>query len=338
MKSFDDMTWTEKAAALMIVVGRDTASEIMQHLDEETVFRISCEMSKIDKLTPEDREELLGEFLIEMKNQKFSVKGGDEVAKKMLIDSLGIDKAKKIYSRINPVKAEKRFEFLNDLDEDVIFNLLKDEHPQAISVAMVYMNRLKAAKVLKLLGRDLSKDVALRIAKMDKLSPEAVDQMAVNLKKKYEKSIQRGTASSQYQGLDKLAEIMNHLDGKTEKDLMSYLDVNLPGHAEEIRNKIYTFDHILTLTNKEIRILIEELNDDSLLSLALKGAGDEIRFKFLRNVSNNRATDILDSMNLLGAVRLNEILEARQEITSLMRELNDNGVIHIRKSDEKLVE
>ncbi len=338
MISFDDMTWTEKAAALMIVVGKETASEIMRHLDEETVYKISTEMSKIDKLTPEDKEELLGEFLIEMKEQKFSVKGGEDVAKKMLIDSLGIEKAKKIFGRINPVKTEKLFEFLNEINEDLLHNLLKNEHPQTIAVTLVYINRAKAAKVLKLLGKDLSKDVALRIARMSRLAPEAVEQMAVNLKKKYEKMISQGTAHSQYAGLDKLAEIMNHLDAKTEKDILSYLDTDLPMQAEEIRSKIYTFEHVLTLTNKEIRVLIEEINNDSLLSLALKGAGDEIRFKFLRNVSNNRATDIIDNMNVLGAVRLNEILEARQEIVAIMRELNDNGVIYIRKSDEKLVE
>ncbi len=112
----------------------------------------------------------------------------------------------------------------------------------------------------------------------------------------------------------------------------------MPDKAREIRDRIYSFENIATLLNREVRILIDELNDDRLLALALNGAGDEIRFKVLRNMSNNRASDIIAEMDRMGPVRMTEILDARQRIVFIMRRLNDVGSIIIRKGDEQYVE
>lgn len=335
---FEEMTWTEKAAALMVVVGKESASEILKHLDEDTVWKISKEMAKIGSLTPEDKEDLIGEFMIEMKNIRNSVYGGEDVAKNILIDSVGFEKAKKIFKKVNVKPVESSFAFLNDADSDLIFSLLKDEHPQTISVTLVHIDRKKAAEILTKFDKVLSKEIALRIAKMGKLVPEMVVAMANALKKKYDNISSEDYITDKAGGLDKLAEILNHTDGKTENDILSIFDDEIPDQAAVIRDKIYTFESLINLTNKEIRIVIDELNNDSILSLALKGAGDEIRFKFLRNVSNNRATDILEEMEDLGAVRMSDILEARREIVTIMRSLNDNGVIVLRKDKEDIVE
>lgn len=338
MKNFEDMSWTEKAAALMVAVGKDTASEILKHLDEESVYKISIEMAKITDLSPEDREDLMGEFIIEMKNIKYSAFGGEEVAKKILMESVGIEKAKSIFKKINTKPVESHFDFLKDVESDVIYNLLKEEHPQTISVTLVNISRRKAADILSKFDKSLAKDIALRIAKMGELMPEAIAGMALALKKKYDKIAAEDYITDKAGGIDRLAEILNHTDGKTESEIMKSFEMEIPDKAAQIRDKIYTFESAANLTNKEIRIVIDEINDDHLIALSLKGAGDDIRFKFLRNVSNNRATDILEEMDVMGAVRMSDILDARREIVNIMRELNDNGSIILRKNEDRIVE
>jgi flagellar motor switch protein FliG len=123
-----------------------------------------------------------------------------------------------------------------------------------------------------------------------------------------------------------------------EHSILSHFEKEMPDKAREIRDRIYSFENIATLLNREVRILIDELNDDRLLALALNGAGDEIRFKVLRNMSNNRASDIIAEMDRMGPVRMTEILDARQRIVFIMRRLNDVGSIIIRKGDEQYVE
>jgi flagellar motor switch protein FliG len=87
------------------------------------------------------------------------------------------------------------------------------------------------------------------------------------------------------------------------------MDISMPHISRYISERIFSFENVLNLTNVEIRILIDEINDDYLLAKALKGAGDEIKFRFMRNMSQNRATEILGEMDLLGPVKLSEIDE-----------------------------
>jgi flagellar motor switch protein FliG len=87
-----------------------------------------------------------------------------------------------------------------------------------------------------------------------------------------------------------------------------------------------------------MRILIDEINNDQLIAAALKGSDDDIRFKFLRNMSRNRASDLLENMEKMGAIRKADAEDSRKEIVRVLRFLYENGVIHIQKPGEIYVE
>jgi flagellar motor switch protein FliG len=162
--------------------------------------------------------------------------------------------------------------------------------------------------------------------------------MSKALKKKYDNMCNERQAGQTPGGIHRLADIMHHMNGDAENRILQHFEEELPIHAQEIRDRIYSFEHIPALTNKEIRILIDEVGDDRLIALSLKGAGDEMRFKFLRNMSNNRATDIIEEMDRMGAVHVSDIMEARQAIVKVMRDLNENGSIIIKKAGEEYIE
>ncbi|HMB20451.1 MAG TPA: flagellar motor switch protein FliG, partial [Spirochaetota bacterium] len=69
MKSLNDMNGAERAAALLVALGPDIASEVMKHLDEDSISILAGEIAKIDALNPEDKEDLIGEFLLELKKK-----------------------------------------------------------------------------------------------------------------------------------------------------------------------------------------------------------------------------------------------------------------------------
>lgn len=333
------MNSVERAAAFLIAVGKEAAAEILRNLDEETVVRLTMEMGKIESLSPDDKEEIIGEFMVSFNKIKDSSFGGEEFARKILVDSLGENRAREITDKIKTASPEVSFDFLNNVDAETIAGLLAGEHPQTIAVLFSHLDSQKCGTILGLLDREQAKEVALRLAKMQKVSPEAVARVAEVLYKRY----QAISASALHNannpgGVDKVADILNYLDPQTENSIMKHFEMTLPETAHQISEKVYTFENIISLANIEVRILIDELGDDDILSLALKGAGDEVRFKVLRNVSNNRATDIINDMERMGPVRMSEILEARREIVQIMRRLDHQGKIVIKKKREEYVE
>lgn len=338
MKSEDEITGIKKSAMLLIALGSDVASKILSYLDESTVFKLAQEIAKVPDLTIEDKEEIIGEFILDIKKNKDALYGGEHVAKDILNVAFGEDKAEEILSSLTHMDVEKGFTFLHTIDPETLASLLEKEHPQTITATLYYLTPEQTANILKILPSHLSKDIVKRMAKMEKPSPKAVIEIVRVLKNKYEKLRQSGSKVEKNDGINTLIDIMSQMDPAQERKLMDYFEVKLPDISEKISEKLFSFENILYLTNKEVQVLIDEINDDYLIAKALKGAGDDLRFKILRNMSQNRATDILNDMDEMGPVRLIKIEEARSMIIRIMRMLNDSGYITIRKEQEKLVE
>ncbi len=333
------MNGSQKAAALMVALGSETASSILKHLDDDTIEVLTVEMAKINALTPADKEELVGGFLIDLKKAKFEVSGGEDFARDLITKTLGKEKAQTILDKLSGVNLEEAFAFLAQVESEDLFTLLKDEHPQMISVVIGFISPQKAAYLLKEFPIKISTDIAMRVAKIEKASPEILQRMATALKEKYKKlqANQQGIRGTSG-GVDSLISIMNHMSGSEERKLMDKLDVSDPAVSKNVRDKVFVFENIINLTNGEIRVLIDEINSDVSIALALKGAGDDIRVKFFRNMSQNRAGDIINEMDNMGKVRLSDVEDARSNIVISLRYLHDNGVIAIKKDGDVLVE
>ena len=339
MKSIDEMTGIEKAAALLVAMGRDVASEVFKYLDESSIMRLSAEIAKIDRLSSRDKEDLIGEFIIRVRKMRHEVSGGESFARKILNDAFGDERASMILEKVNQIPQKDAFEFLSEADPATIVDMVRSEHPQMIAVMIAHIDKSKAGAVMKLLPRDSAADVAVRLARMGKVSPEAIKHAAISLKKKYD------TVNSKKQidtagGINALAGIMNHLDPDAGKRLMDSLDSDMPEFADEVRRKItvYEFESIIILSNKEIRLVLEQVKENRIIAKALKGATDDLKYRILRNMSTNRANDIISLMDLMGPMRLSEVTESRTHIVTVMRELSEKGKILLRKEGEDLVE
>ncbi len=337
MKPLSEMTGIEKSAALLVALGPDVASDVLKQLDDVTVRKLAGEIAKIGSLSPVDKEDLMGEFILDLKKHRGASYGGENVARDLLSAAFGEEKSRDIFNNLSKKDLEKGFEFLKDVDSEVLVSFLHEEHPQTITVTLAHIPPKKAAEVLKALDPSIAKETAKRMARMDKTSPEAVVEISRVLRRKYEK-YKSGPGMEATGGVETLVSILNFMSGDQEKSLMDYFETSMPDVAREIRDKIFTFENVLGLDNRETRILIDEISDDLTIARALKGAGDEIRIKFFRNMSRNRATDILSDIDSMGPVRVSEIQSARDAIVDIMKSLNDQGTITVKKLDEEYVE
>ncbi|MBN1531022.1 MAG: flagellar motor switch protein FliG [Spirochaetes bacterium] len=332
MKSIEDMNGVERAAALLVAMGPSIAADILRHLDEDSIEKITVEIARIDRLSPEDREELIGEFLIDLRRAARGAQGGESKAKRILEDAFGNTKAQEILRKVKPIDVKEEFDRIREIEPDVLFSLIKDESPQTIAVTMSYLPAEKSAVILKSLSRERAKDVALSMAVKKSIPPDILARVAQTIHRRYEEFSRRQRGLSKAGGVNTLIDILGHMTGDEERKILHSLDISMPEISEQIRDAIFTFEQIVHLTNTEIRILIDELGDDMTLARALKGAGDDVRFKVLRNMSQNRATDIINDMNALGPMRLSEINENRDKIMAMARTLHENGVISFKKS------
>ena len=322
-----ELSGVKKIAILLVTLGSDVAASILKQLDEEEVKLLSKEIAQIGKISFEEKEKVLKEFKEILESKKFISKGGSGTAKDILIKAFGQDHAEKIFSNISKKVMRKPFEFLNKVEPEEINFLLKNEHPQTIALTLSYLKPEVASRVLKELPQDLQASIAKRIAKIDKSSPEAIENVENILKNKLVK-ISDGEIK-RIDGINVIAEILNNMDREAEKNILDSIEDDNEELADEIKDKMFLFDDITELFDKEIQKIIEATSNSD-LALALKGEEHQIRDKFFSNMSKNRREEITNEMKRLGGVRYRDVHKAQQQILNISKVLESKGEIYLR--------
>lgn len=325
----------QRAARLMLALGPEQAAGILKELSPEEIERVMAEMAGIDHITAEEKRQILAEFDETARDFEAPVRGGVDQARRILELGLGQDRAEEILSRVTRRDLYADFEFLERIEAPALAATLAQEHLQITAVAISFLKPRIAASVLRHLPEEFRSEVALRLARASRIHPEAVQRVAKSLREKFEK--RSAEIYSEIGGADTLASILNHMDRSQEDEILDVLDKKAPELYEQVKERLYTFEEILNLDNREMRLLVARVNDDLLLSSALRGAGEEIRRHFFNAMSQNRAADILEEIDRRGPISIKEINEARGFVLNIARRLDEDGEIVIKKDKHEYI-
>jgi flagellar motor switch protein FliG len=322
-----------RAAKLLLALGPEQSANILKEMNESEVESLVHEMLTIRNISADEKRLILEEFYQTVDNFDPPVTGGIDRTREILIKGLGDARAEEIMSKMTRSDLKHDFEFLEQIDPPALASALSYEHPQTTAVALSFIQPKIAAAVLKHLPENLRSDIALRIAKTSRTHPEAVQSVAKVLREKFEK--RKGEIFSEIGGTETLANILNHMDRNMEDDILNLIGSESPNILEEVKDMLYTFEEMIALDQKEMRLLLSRVNDDIIIASALRGAGEELRRHFFNSVSQNRASDILDEMERRGPLSLREINEARSYIVNIARKIDEEGSIVIKKLKEE---
>jgi flagellar motor switch protein FliG len=335
VQNLTNLTGTKKAALLLLSLSKEEAAKVLSHLDDKMIEQVVMEMSQIRVVSKIQRDAILEEFKNTLTEIREGSKGGLDTARELLSKTLGSSKTEEILKKLDKKDIAQDFEFLNEVEPSVTHSLLSSESPQTVAVTLSYLQPKKAAEVLKLFPSDLQTSIAIKLASTSKTHPDAVLQIARILKKKYDERDRSELA--QAGGAESLANILNFMDKSLEENILKNLDSASPDLAYQVRDKLYVFEDLLNLDQREMRTLVNKLGGNEQMVLALRGAGDEMKRHFFSAMSQNRAGDIVEEMDSRGKVTLREINQARNEILKIARELEEEGVILLKKKKEEFI-
>jgi flagellar motor switch protein FliG len=89
---------------------------------------------------------------------------------------------------------------------------------------------------------------------------------------------------------------------------------------------MFVFDDLVHVDDNGMREIVQRA-DKKALTVALKGASEEIRARFFDNMSKRAAEMLKEEMEVLGAVRLRDVEKAQQDVVAIARKLEEEGVI-----------
>jgi flagellar motor switch protein FliG len=321
----------EKIAVLMVVLGNDIAAEVYKHLDDTSIELITLEIANLKKITPEVKLDVMKEAQEILMAREFMAKGGVEYARDVLERALGPERAQNLLTRITASLQVKPFDFMRHTDAQQILSFIQGEHPQTIALILSYLEPAQASSIISGLPAVMQAEVAKRIAKMDRITPEVLREVERVLERKL--STVMGQDFTLAGGIDAVVAIINSADRATERNIMEYLEENDPELAEEIKKRLFVFADIIRLDDRSLQRVLREV-DMKELGLALKGATEELRAKFFKNMSKRAAEMLQEDMDYMGPVRVKDVEESQQKVVNVVRALEEAGEIVVASGGE----
>ncbi len=326
-----ELSARQKIAIFLMFLGPDLSRDIVKLLSEEEMESIAVEIARIRKVEQEDRDLVVEEFYTVLKAQEYVTQGGVSAARDFLISAVGDEMAENIISKLTSSLEVQPFDLIRAADPEHLKNFISGEHPQTIALILAYLQPEKAAIIMASFAPEVQVEAARRMAQMDRTSPEIVRDVEAILEKKL-----ATVASSDYTsvgGIDALVEIINQVDRGTEKAIIENLEIQNPDLAEDIKKRMFVFEDLNVLDDRGMQRVLKEV-DSKDLGLALKGASDDVRNKFLKNMSKRAAQMLQDEMIFMGPVRIKDVEEAQQKIVSVVRGLEESGDIVVSRGGE----
>lgn len=326
----------KKAATVVLALGVEYASKVYKYLRPEEIEQLTIEIATLENLSAEAVESTMDEFYNLCLAQKFITEGGIEYAKAVLEKALGGVTAAGIIEKVTKSLQTRSFDFLYKADPKHLLSLIQNEHPQTIALILSYCTAEQAATILSELPRDIQLDVVSRIATMDNTSPEVIRDIERMIEHKL--SMGEALGTTELGGIKYVAEVMNTIDRGTEKFIMEKLGEKDPKLAEEVRNKMFVFEDIVTLDPIYIQRFLQEVNANDLL-IALKSVSKEVADVFYQNMSLRMKETMEEEAKYLHGVRISDVEEAQQKLVALVRKLEEAGEVVIARGrrDEIIV-
>ncbi|NLH00548.1 MAG: flagellar motor switch protein FliG [Clostridiales bacterium] len=323
-----------KAAAVVVALGSAQASEVYKYLTEDEIERLTIEVARLNRLSPEEMQDIVEDFYGLCTTQKVISEGGILYAKTVLEKAFGVQQATSYLERVSKAMQTRSFEFVRKANYKNLMMMLQGEHPQTIAFVLSYASSDQAAKIIAELPKKLQIDVIKRIATLESVSPDIVSIVEQTLERRFSAVV--SVDMTEIGGVNYVADIMNHIDRTTEKFVFDELSKTDPALSEDIRKLMFVYEDILNLDDVTIQTVLRVVDAQD-LAVAIKGSSEEIKELLLSNISARARENILSDIEYLRNVRMRDVERAQQKIVETIRSLEESGEIVISRGGEDAI-
>ncbi len=323
----ENLTNVKKAAILLMCLGEDATARIFHEFTDDEIRRVTKVMATIQHIPSEARQQVIDSFLAAQNTYSGLFLKGSDFAK-MALAKTETDRADDLLDQFISGTESNPLETIAMMQARMVASLLEKEHPQTIALILSTQHVQHASEILSWIPEEMRADVVYRIAKIEKVSPDVIAGIEDALNKELGRSI--GREQRQVGGIDKVVDLLGHLQNNLDADIIETIEETDPELAEEIRKRMFTFENLIGLDGRSLQMILREINNDS-LTMAMKTASDEMKEKIFANMSTRAADMIRDDLEAMGPVRLSEVEAMQQSIVKIAMKLEEEGKIVLNK-------
>ena len=318
-----------RVAKFLLLIGVDQASKILPLLPQDQIERLMIEIASIRYVDPEEATVILAEF--QALSKKHDAIGGIEKAREILEATYGKEKAAYMLEKSVPKQIEEPFTYLNDLDGEKLYFVLKDE---ALAIKTLVLSKVKpslAADTIKKMPDEEKKQTILRLAKMQNIDQDTIKRVDFMIKEKVK--VIGNTNSEIVDGRGALAEILKRMELKSETAILDSIESADPELSKDLYERLFTKDDVLNADDRYLQEFLHKMSDKE-IAILISDKSLEFRGKILSNVSSGRGMNIVDEENLIKPLRKVDVDAATKEFYSKLRNAYEKGDLYVKGRSE----
>lgn len=322
----DKLSGASKTAILLLAMGDKFTAEAFKRMERTEIAQISKAMVDLDSIPKELVEDVLREFHHALVTGQEMISGGADTVKRLLMKNLDSETAKYIMDSLNLDSGPAPFRELENVSPRILSQILRNEHPQTLALILGHLQSDQAAELLTNLPAGVRPEILMRLAKLEAVPEDML--MEVDKVLQSQLIAMGGKEGKKVGGVSAVAEILNAVDRATEEEVLSEIEEESSQMAEDIRNLMFVFEDVSGLDDRAIRELLKEISNED-MTMALRGASDDLKERFFKNMSERAATMIREDLEIMGPTRLADVETAQQNIVKVVRRLEVEGRIVI---------
>jgi flagellar motor switch protein FliG len=304
-------------------LGDQLSADLLRDLEADEIRSITTEIALLETVSPDHMLHVFREFENLAVEGQFFAKGGADFARRLIEQALGSESANKLLTTPAPEsKSNPEMAVLQETDPQQLAEFLRDENPQTIALVLSNLKPARAGALLSSLPAEIQPQVALRMASLDRVAPDVFRRIseAIGTRLKAVRQVSRSD------GIKSLAALLNHVDPGAAETILARLEESNQAVSTAVRDLMFVFEDILSIDKDGMKAVLAKL-DRRILTTALKGTTGEIRSHFTQCMSQRASEMLVEDMEALGPVRIRDVHAAQQSITTLVRQLQQTGVI-----------
>ena len=331
----------EKAAVLLMSLGEDAASKVLEHMDEREIQNIGNYMASLGEVDAKEMDNINKEFfdMVSFGMGGLGVSGVDFL-RNTLSKALDPEKAEEIINNITLPGDEMTLgggiDTVRSLEPQVIASFLINEHPQTAAIILAHLDPQIASKAIAELPEENRTEIMYRLATLERVTPTVIRELDESLQSEFRSS---GVVSgNKLGGVDIVAKMMGGWDRTTEQAILTEMDDVDQPMADQIRALRFTFEDILKIDDAGIQLILKEINQEDLL-VGLKTASDELKEKLFNNMSERGAMMMKDDLESLGPTKISDVEKGQQKVIAVIKKLEEDGKVSVGggSGDDQLV-
>jgi flagellar motor switch protein FliG len=310
--SHEQLSGTQRAAVLLMVLDKDSARQVLSHLSVREVEDIGRAIAEIDTVEPTVVETVVGEFVKDLAKSSMMPKTGREFALGVLPALVGGARGDKVGGVLRRAFSNEFQELCASHPSKTLATLLRDEHPQTQAVALLMMGAETAASVLQHYDESMRFELSMRMARLEGVPAAIADDVERALREALDAQSAERFA---FEGVDKTARVLGRLGKDDQEPLLGLISDADPDLSDVLRRRMITFDDLTVLDARSVQSLLKHIERQTLI-IALRGAEPPLRDLFLKK---------------------SQVLLAQEEIVQIVQRLTSEGVVQMYTGGDELV-